>query len=149
MAELRLVALSQGAVDVQMLDAMRCACSHANRDYYVGECPISSVDPDAGLYAEIIYLINELATNGTKNSQDFPQVFLRNFIGILQDLLPEDSIRDAKFHEERFKAIQQEEEAELLEKRRNEGDYSSLMRPLIRLDEEMYGKKKKRRQSKR
>lgn len=147
MAELRLVALSQGAVDVQMLDAMRCACSHANRDYYVGECPISSVNPDAGLYAEIIYLINELATNGTKNGHDFSQVFLRNFKGILQELLPEDSIRDARFHEERFRAIQQEEEEELQEKRRNEGDYWSVMMPLIRLDEEMYGKKKKRRQS--
>jgi len=145
MAELRLVALSQKSSDTDMLDAMRCACSHANRDYYVGECPISSVHPDARLYAEIIYLINELATNGTKHGLDYSQVFLRDLKSKLQDLLPKDSIRDARFHEERFEAIQQEEDKELREKRRNEGDYWSVMMPLIRLDEEMYGKKKKRR----
>jgi hypothetical protein len=64
---------------------------------------------------------------------------------MLQNLLPADSIRDSNFHEERFEAIQQEEDKELREKRRNEGDYWSVMMPLIRLDEEMYGKKKKRR----
>jgi len=145
MAELRLVALSQKSSDTDMLDAMRCACSHANRDYYVGECPISSVHPDARLYGEIIYLINELATNGTKNGHDSSQVFLKKFKSMLQNLLPADSIRDSNFHEERFEAIQQEEDKELREKRRNEGDYWSVMMPLIRLDEEMYGKKKKRR----
>jgi len=145
MAELRLVALSQKSSDTDMLDAMRCACSHANRDYYVGECPISSVHPDARLYGEIIYLINELATNGTKNGHDSSQVFLKKFKSMLQNLLPADSIRDSNFHEERLEAIQQEEDKELREKRRNEGDYWSVMMPLIRLDEEMYGKKKKRR----
>lgn len=128
---------------------MRCACSHANRDYYVGECPISSVHPDARLYAEIIYLINELATKGTKNGHDPSQVFLRRFKSMLQNLLPEDRIRNANFHEERFEAIQKEEDKELREKRRNEDEYWSYMMPLIRRDEELYGKKKKRRQSKR
>lgn len=147
MAELRLVALSQKSSDEHMLDAMRCACSHANRDYYVGECHISTINPDARLYAEIIYLINELATNGTKNGHDPSQVFLRRFKSMLQNLLPEDTTRDANFHEARFSAIQEEEDKELREKRRNEGDYWSVMMPLIDLDEAMYGKKKKRRQS--
>ena len=149
MAELRLVALSQKSSDEHMLDAMRCACSHANRDYYVGECHISTINPDARLYAEIIYLINELAEYGTKNGHDPSQVFLRRFKSMLQNLLPEHSIRDAEFHEERFEAIQQAEEKELREKRSNEGDYWSVMMPLIDRDEAMYGKKKKRRQSKR
>ena len=149
MAELRLVALSQKSSDTDMLDAMRCACSHANRDYYVGECQISTINPDARLYAEIIYLINELATNGTKNGHVSSQVFLRRFKSMLQNLLPEDSIRDAKFHEERFSAIQQEEHNELKEKRHSEDEYWSYMMPLIDRDEAMYGKKKKRRQSKR
>ena len=94
-------------------------------------------------------MINELAEYGTKNGHDPSQVFLRRFKSMLQNLLPEHSIRDAGFHEERFEAIQKAEEKELREKRSNEGDYWSVMMPLIDRDEEMYGKKKKRRQSKR
>ena len=144
MAELRLVAISQKWGDEHMLEAMRFACSHANRDYYVGECPISSIHPDARLYAEIIYLINELATNGTKNGHDPSQVFLRRFRKMLQDSLPEHKVFNAQFHEEKFVAIQQAEEEELFKKRQQMEDGWN---PLAPLNERYEKKKRRRRQS--
>ena len=145
MAELRLIALSEKSSDIHMLEAMRYACSHANRDYYVGKCSMSSANPEVQLYAEIVYLLNELAEHGTKNGVDFPQNFLGRFKQTLQDLLREDSVRDAQFHEERFWTIQKEEDKELRDKRREMEKGWNPLQPLIRLEDEMYGVKKKRR----
>ena len=63
---------------------------------------MSSANPKVRLYAEIDYLLNELAEHGTKNGDDFPQKFPSKFKQPLQDLFLEDNIRDAQFHEERF-----------------------------------------------
>ena len=145
MAELRLIALSEKSSDIHMLEAMRYACSHANRDYYVGKCSMSSANPEVQLYAEIVYLLNELAEHGTKNGVDFPQNFLGRFKQTLQDLLREDSVRDAQFHEERFWTIQKEEDKELRDKRREMEKGWNPLQPLISLEDEMYGVKKKRR----
>ena len=145
MAELRLIALSEKSSDIHMLEAMRFACSHANRDYYVGKCSMSSANPEVELYAEIIYLLNELAEHGTKNGLNYAQVELRRFKQTLQDLLPEHSVRDAQFHEERFWAIQKEEDKELRDRRREMEDGWNPLQPLISLEDEMYGVKKKRR----
>ena len=145
MAELRLIALSEKSSDIHMLEAMRYACSHANRNYYVGKCTMSTINPEVELYAEIVYLLNQLAEHGTKNGQDFPQHKLKQFKKILQDLLPEDSVRDAEFHEDRFWNIQKEEDKELRNKRREMEKGWNPLQPLIRLEDEMYGVKKKRR----
>ena len=145
MAELRLIALSEKSSDIDMSEDLRCACSHANRNYYVGKCTMSTINPEVELYAEIIYLLNQLAEHGTKNGQDFPQVKLRAFKKILQDLLPEDSIRDAQFHEERFWAIQKEEDEELRNKR-SRASWNPF-ESLVRRENELSGNKKKRRRS--
>ena len=143
MAELRLVAISQKTSDEHMLEAMRYACSHANRDFYVGECPISASHQDAELYAEIVYLLNELATNGTKNGLDYTSVFLKRIKKTLQDLLPEDSIRDAEFHEDRFWAIHREEDEQLRDKKLQMEDGWNPLAPL----NERYKKRKYVRRS--
>ena len=110
MTELRLVALSQKSSDTDMHEAMRFACNEANRDYYVGKCMISDTMQDPMLYAEIVYLLNVLAEKKIPEGYITKQIFLEEIIKSLQEKLPENRVA---FHEERFKAIQREDEEQL------------------------------------
>ena len=145
MAELRLVALSQKSSDNDMLEAIRFACNEANRDYYVGKCMISDTMQDPMLYAEIIYLLNILAEKEIPEGYITKQIFLEGIIKSLQDKLPKNLVA---FHEERFKAIQREDEDQLGKWKEKLPKDAHPFNALVKVFEDKNGIRR-RRQSKR
>ena len=71
---------------------------------------ISDTMQDPMLYAEIVYLLNVLAEKKIPEGYITKQIFLEEIIKSLQEKLPENRVA---FHEERFKAIQREDEEQL------------------------------------